>query len=78
MSFDDSNNPPMIDHSVIDNRVIVGLPPLKATKKTGKGRHSWPILELVTAEKDKKGTTKFVYTYPALEDDKLSYYEPVQ
>jgi hypothetical protein len=68
MSSDDSNNPPMIDHPVIDDRVIVGLPTFKATKKTGKGRHSWPILELVTAEKDKKGNKKFAYTYPALED----------
>jgi hypothetical protein len=62
---------PVINHPVIDDREILGLPPLKAPKKkTGKGHHSCPVLESVTEEKKKveKGAPKLVYHYPALED----------
>jgi hypothetical protein len=66
MSSDDSNYPPTTNHLIIDNHLIVGLPPLKAPKKAGKGHHSWLTLELVTKEKHKKGSLKLVYSYPAL------------
>jgi hypothetical protein len=42
---------------------------LKAPKKkTGKGHHSWPVLESVTEEKDEKGNPKLAYCYPSLKD----------
>jgi hypothetical protein len=39
MSSDDADNPPTNNHSDMDDRewMIIGLPLLKAPKKTGKG-----------------------------------------
>jgi hypothetical protein len=61
-----SYNPPMMEVPVIDDEVIVGLPP---TKPVTKGRHSWPTLEVVTKVKNKKGENVKVFSYPGLADN---------
>jgi hypothetical protein len=66
-AFFDDNNPP----GIIDDRIIVGLPPPERVKKATRNR--WGPLELST---EKDGVME--YTYPFLEDPKdmllISYF----
>jgi hypothetical protein len=66
MSYFVHDNQPVINHLVINDCEILGLPPLKTPKtNTVKGCHSWPVLESITKDKDENGNLKLVYRYPA-------------